>query len=62
MSAVTSCAGDGDVVLLAADRALLTSSDGATVVPLGGLAPGEVVTGVAAGPGGFAVTGTTPGG
>ena len=58
---VTSCAGDGDVVLLAADRALLTSSDGATVVPLGGLAPGEVVTGVAAGPGGFAVTGTRPG-
>ena len=38
---------------------LFASADGATFEPVAGLAPGELVTAVGAGPAGFAVTGRT---
>ena len=54
-TALTACAGDGDDLLLAGDRVLFSSSDGATFEPLVVLAPGERVGAVGAGPAGFAV-------
>jgi hypothetical protein len=56
------CAGDGRAVLLAGPRTLLASTDGRTFAPVEGRRAGEIITAVAAGPGGFAVVGTTPAG
>ena len=56
---LTACAGDGDHLLFAGDRALFASADAATFEPLAALAPGDRIGAIGAGPAGFAVTGTT---
>ena len=58
-AAITACAGDGDQLLLAGERALFASADAATFEPVAALAPGERVGAIGAGPAGFAVTGST---
>ena len=58
-AAITACAGHGDQLLLAGERALFASADAATFEPVAALAPGERVGAIGAGPAGFAVTGST---
>lgn len=58
--ALPACAGDGQAVLLAAAGTLVASADAVTFTPVtAALGPSDRVTAIAAGPAGFAVTGTT---